>query len=327
VHVLAVTNMYPSAAKPALGTFVASQVESLRGIGVDIDVLHVDRAGRGRGVYRRLPRELSAAVDERSPDVVHVMYGGVMADVVTRAIRDRPVLVSFCGSDILGAGAGGPLSRVSSRYGVVCSRRAAHQASGIVVKSRNLVDALPGDILSDRVWVVPNGVDFAQFRPLDRTESLAAAGWDPGRIHILFGASPGRPEKRFELARVAVERLGDERVELHTLDGLRHADVPSVLNAASVLLLTSTHEGSPNVVKEALACNLAVVSVDVGDVSERLAGIEGCYLAEATPEDLAAKLRAVLERSARVQARDRIRDLSVENVARSLASVYAELVS
>jgi len=61
------------------------------------------------------------------------------------------------------------------------------------------------------------------------------------------------------------------------------------LNASNVLLLTSLHEGSPTVVKEALACGLPVVSVDVGDVAERIEGIEGCHLAVATPETWPAK--------------------------------------
>jgi teichuronic acid biosynthesis glycosyltransferase TuaC len=328
VRVLAVTNLYPTDSAPAPGTFVASQIDSLRQLGVEVDLLHVDRFTGGRRVYRSLARDVLQAVNETEPDLVHVMYGGVMADVVTRKIRDRPVLVSFCGTDVLGTGGHGVVDRVSHRYGVLASRRAALRAAGIVVKARNLLAALPPQISPSRVWILPNGVDLARFRPLDQQACLQITGWSPTQKHVLFGAEPWRPEKRFALARAAVDQLGTDGdgVELHVLDGVPHEAVPSWLNAADVVLITSIHEGSPNVVKEALACNAPVVSVDVGDVRERLGGIEGCFIAASSPADLAAKLKQVLERGRRIDARDRARELSSDRIAARLCRIYEELV-
>ena len=91
------------------------------------------------------------------------------------------------------------------------------------------------------------------------------------------------------------------------------------------MILTSLHEGSPNVVKEALACNVPVVSVDVGDVRERLAAAEGCSLAEAEPLDLAEKLQVTLRKNTRPHSRASVLDLSLERVAGRLSNVYAEL--
>ena len=139
MRVLAVTNLYPTESSPAPGTFVASQIDSLRQLGVEVELLHVDRFAGGRRVYRSLARDVLQAVNETEPDLVHVMYGGVMADVVTRKIRDRPVLVSFCGTDVLGTGGRGVVDRLSHRYGVLASRRAALRAAGIVVKDRKSV--------------------------------------------------------------------------------------------------------------------------------------------------------------------------------------------
>lgn len=327
MKVLAVTNMWPSRVDPSSGTFVVTQIDSLRRLGIEVAVLHVDRETDGRSVYRTLADRIRRTVQAERPDLVHVMYGGVMADVVTRAVETGPVLVSFCGSDILGGVARTRLGRVATAYGVRASRRAARRADGIVVKSRALLAALPAGVAAERVWVVPNGVDFELFRPLDRAECRAQLGWEPGRLQVLFTADTKRPEKRFDLARAAFDRLASTGadLELRVLDGIAHTTVPTWLNAVDVVLLTSVHEGSPNVVKEALACNVAVVSVDVGDVRERLDGIEGCYVADATPADLSAKLREALERGGRVEARDRIRDLSLDNVASSLAAVYAEV--
>jgi teichuronic acid biosynthesis glycosyltransferase TuaC len=326
LRAIVVTNIYPTPATPTLGTFVADQVASLRDAGVLVDLVHVQRVGGGRRVYGRLAEDVSHLVESERPDVVHVMYGGVMADIVTRAVRDVPVVVSFCGTDLLGGRGTGIVHSASRRYGVYASRRAAARATGIIVKSRNLFDALPSDVDRSRVWIVPNGVDLVRFRPRDRGECRLELDWDPGRRHVLFAGSPARPEKRFRLARSAVEVLRAEGVDvdLHALVGVAPPEVATWLNASDLVLLTSAHEGSPNVVKEALACNVPVVSVDVGDIGERIAEIDGCFLAEPTAQDLAAKTAWALEYE-RIDARQRIQELSLERVAARVSEIYARV--
>src|SRR5262249_45941379 len=106
------------------------------------------------------------------------------------------------------------------------------------------------------------------------------------------------------------------------LVGVRHEDVPTWLNAADVLLLTSHHEGSPNVIKEALACNLPIVSVDVGDVRERIDGVHGCYLADPAPSALASALSLALALDGRSDGRRRVAELSVTRVAADVVAAY-----
>ena len=320
---LVVTNIWPTPAVPGTGTFVLDRVESLRAAGVEVDVMYFPRT-EGRKVYRGLGRKVEAEAARQRPDVVHVMYGGVMADQVTRHVRSRPVVVSFCGTDLLGGRGANLLDRLSLLYGVRASRRAARRAAGIIVMSPNLNDALPSEAKMARSWIVPDGVDFEKFRPLDRAGCREQLGWDPGRRHVLFPALRSRPEKRYALAEAAVELLRAEghAVELHALENVPHGDVPVWLNAADAVLLTSAHEGSTNVVKEALACDVAVVSVDVGDARARLSGVEGCFVADATAEDLAAKLAAAFAHGERVAGRESIRDLALDRTAARVAEIY-----
>jgi glycosyltransferase involved in cell wall biosynthesis len=325
LRALMVTNMYPTAAAPDDGTPVADELTSLRARGHAIDLLHLQREGGGRHVYLGLGRRARRLVAANRPDLVLVMYGGVMADLVTRSVHDVPVLVTFRGTDLLGGKGRSSLHGLSRRYGVVASRRAALRAAGIVVKSDNLLDVLPAGVDRSRAWIVPDGVDFERFRPLDRDACRAQLGWAPGRRHVLFPGSPTRPEKRFALAEASVGLLRGEGmdVELHALDGVRHNAVPTWLNAADAVLLTSVHEGSPNVVKEALACNVPVVSVDVGDVRDRIGEVDGCHIVEPDPEDVASQLGRVLERGERVAGRELIAELSVARVAERLSEIYA----
>ena len=131
MHTLVVTNMYPTPTAPGEGAFVAAQVESLRDRGVQIDVLHLPRLENGRGVYRGLGRKVTEAVAAQRPDLVHVAYGGLTAYVVTRAIRNRPVLVTYHGSDLLDSGGNArPVDAVALRLGVIMSRRSATASTG-----------------------------------------------------------------------------------------------------------------------------------------------------------------------------------------------------
>src|SRR5262249_34938180 len=136
-----------------------------------------------------------------------------------------------------------------------------------------------------------------------------------------------RSEKRFDLARAAVDLVSRNRpdVDLHVLAGVGHDDVALWLNAADVVLLTSDHEGSPDAVKEALACNVPVVSVDVGDVPERSGTIAGCYVTDHRPASIALALDRVLARTGRIDGRERILDLSLERVSARIAAIYKTL--
>jgi glycosyltransferase involved in cell wall biosynthesis len=141
---------------------------------------------------------------------------------------------------------------------------------------------------------------------------------------VLFASSNADPVKRPWLANAAVAEAVTLGVpaELHFLTGVPNSEVPEWLSASDVLLLTSLHEGSPTVVKEALACGVPIVSVDVGDVAERLEPIEGCFLAEPEPADLAAKLALVHRQRKRLDCRAQLEAISVRHIARQVRDFY-----
>jgi teichuronic acid biosynthesis glycosyltransferase TuaC len=328
MRILAVTNMYPTSQNPTLGIFVEQQIKGLRQIGLDVDVFVVDRASKGMGAYWGLKRQNRARVASFQPDIVHVMYGGVMADQVTSIVDHRPIVVTFHGSDLLGEHLSGFLRKSIASFGVWASVRAARRASGIVVVSKGLRDVLPEDVDRSKVRIIPCGIDLKQFKPLDQYTCREQLGWDNNHHHVLFSSAAGHPTKRPSLARTAVETLKrwGTQVEMHYLQGVPNPVVPLWLNASDVVLLTSLSEGSPTIIKEALACNVSVVSVDVGDVSERIQEIEGCYLALPEPNDLATKLHMVLTGPPRVAGRVKMQGLSLEQVALRLREFYSELL-
>ena len=328
MKILAITNMLPSAEFPSQGVFVQEQIKGLRAVGLDVRVLFVDRRREGPWAYFRLRKKVRATEAEFAPDVIHVMYGGVMAERIARQPHDCPLVVTFRGSDLLGENLSGWTRKIISRYGVHCSRVAARKADGVVVVARHLLRALNGTVAAEKVRVVPSGIDLERFKPLDSLECKKQLGWNPDSFHVVFASSSGDPVKRPRLAQAAVEQLKQTGcpAEFHFITGIPTGQMPIWLNAGDAVLLTSMHEGSPNIIKEALACGLPVVSVDVGDVAEQIKSVAGCHLAQAEPVDLAAKLSLVWRRGRRLAIENRHEKLSVLSIAERLKVFYQEIL-
>ncbi len=329
MRVLVVTNMWPTPGFPRSGTFVERQVRGLERIGVTVELLFVERGPEGMWAYRSVAGRIRRALAAFELDVVHVMYGGMMSAMASMALKDVPWVQSFCGTDLLGEESGSLFQRLRGLVGVVCSRCSARRAQAIVVKSANLQRALPRSIKDTTIHVIPNGVDLELFRPMEAGPCRERLGWREDVFHAVFSTpSLSDANKRLPLARRAVEFLRRRGIqaELHVMLDVPHHEVPFWLNAADAVLLTSRHEGSPNIVKEALACDRPVVSVDVGDVRERLEGIEGCFLAQGSPEDLASKLELVYRGPRVVDGRKKMAGLSIEAVARRLLDVYERAI-
>jgi glycosyltransferase involved in cell wall biosynthesis len=317
-RVLLVTSEWPSPEHPNAGIFIQREVDCLRAAGAEIEVF----AFRGRqqpGRYLAAWRELRRRFDLRQFDLLHAEFGQ-SGLVVWPA--PRPLVITFQGSDLQGIL--GPDGRytLAGRLLQRLSRALARRASEVIVVAEHLKNYLPVGVTAH---VIPGGVDFERFRPLDRADARRALGLPPGRRLVLFAANPANPVKRFGLAQAALERLDPAlNAELLTVSGRPHEQIPLYMNAADALLLTSRHEGSPNVVKEALACDLPVVSVDVGDVRSHLARVPGCALcADDRPETIAQALGAVLAAGQRVRGRAAIADLDERVIARRVLAVYA----
>ena len=251
------TNMYPTPSNPAGGVFIELQVRSLRQLGVEVEVLHFDRRSRGApSVLGGLAESSTRAVERTQPALVHIAYGGVLAELATRAVRDPPLLVQYSASDLLGSRAERPLRRFTIHVGVLASRRAALRASGVIVVSENLRAALPDGAAHGNVWVLASGVDPDRFQPLDQHECRSRLGWTTGSSTPTF---PHRRDGRRSSTRSpkpqssSSEQQGSQ-VELHALDGVAHTDVPTWMNASDVVLLniharrlSERREGSPRV--------------------------------------------------------------------------------
>jgi glycosyltransferase involved in cell wall biosynthesis len=324
MRVLTVTNMWPRRDRPAFGAFVQSQVQSLEALGVDI-ALHVIAGDRGATAYALDVPAVRRAVKRFRPDVVHAHYG--LAGW-TAQWQPRPLVVSFCGDDLLGTPTPRGGRTVKSQVAMRMSQAVARKAAAIICKSRNLAAALERPADRARAHVIPNGVNIERFSPGSRDAARLVLGLDPAERLVLFPHAPEQAEQKgFALAEGVMQRvrIAEPAARLLHVTGVPHARMPDYYRAADCLLLTSKSEGSPNVVKEALACALPVVGVDAGDVQEWLVRVPGCRVVERRAEPLADAVLDVLRAGTRVDASGIIAELDERAVARRIRDVYAQV--
>lgn len=313
-RVLVVTNMYPTTTAPTYGIFVAEQVESLRRRGFSQDVLFVNGTA-GWGAYLSGFGRVRRAAHTGRYDLIHAHY--VFSGIMALTQHRLPVLLTHHGIEAQ-LGWTAPLCRWTSR-----------RVTRTIVTSRRVQEALArssGRERLSRYEIVPCGVDTELFRPMARDEARATLAL-PLDIRLVLFAGKRRPEKRFNLIQAAVTRLQVNRpdVRLIVCESELHQRVPLFMNACDVLVLASEAEGSPMVIKEAMACNLPIVSVDVGDVAEVISGTDGCFLVAPDSCSLADGLARAIAFGGRTQGRDAIVALSLNAVAERLGRIYCDM--
>lgn len=290
IRVLAVTSEWPSPDNPAAVPFLTRQIDGVRQHGVEVDVEHFRGATNPRN-YARARRRVRRRLQQAEYDIVHAHFGQAGLTVVPAS---KPLVVTFYGSDLEGViGSHGKYS-LRGRSLTALSRIVARLADEVIVVSESLSRRLPRRV---QYTVIPTAVDLNVFKPGSKSDARKVLGLPGDRRLVLFAGRPDVAVKRYPLARAAVDLLSmDAPVDLLTISGLSPTEVAAHMQSCDALLLTSIHEGSPTVVKEAIACALPVVSVDVGDVRETLGNTPGCVVIDDdTPLALSRALTQAFE--------------------------------
>ncbi|MGH9451004.1 MAG: glycosyltransferase [Terriglobia bacterium] len=322
IEVLLVTNMWPYAADPSYGTFIKEQAESLRPLGVEYDLLFIN--GReSKWNYARGVGELHRALHNGHQDLIHAHFG--LSGCIARLQAHAPLVVTFHGDDVLGRPKRSGRITAKGRFFQASSFLLARSAAAVIVQSQEMKEKLR----LARAEVIPCGIDLNLFMPMAQEEARAKLGLARETKYVLFPYNPLEVRKRFDLVEEAV-RLASREVpslEILRVSGRPHAEMPLFMNAADVLVMASLIEGSPVAVKEAMAVNLPVVSVRVGDTAELIGQTPGCHLVTRDAAAMAAKIVEVCRRGERTHGRDAIARLAMDKVARQIVGVYARVLS
>jgi teichuronic acid biosynthesis glycosyltransferase TuaC len=310
MRALVVTNMYPSPARPALGSFVRDQVRALQCIdGLDVQ-LHAFAPGGARS-YARAARDLHRSYARQTFDVVHAHFGLTAWPSLAVAARRR--VVTLHGNDLYHPRSRPVTRAVLERMDLVATPTAGFAAD------------VPGAGTRHRVAILPCGVDVERFRPLDRGAARARLGLDPAGRYLLFPYDPARPVKRADRARELASGAG---AELLTLGSVAPEQVPYWINAANAVVCPADWETFGLACIEALACDVPVIARPTGAHAEALRNIAGTHCGE---WDLAAWQAALqphlASRDPRVRGRARALAYSAQALAERVAVAWRWLAA
>ena len=317
MRVLFVTSEWPSVETPYAAPYLVRQVDFLRRAGIDVDIFSF-RGARRLQNYIRAWRRFRERFRQAHYDLIHAHWGQSALLAFPRRV---PLVITFHGCDLNGVkGLDGRTTAKGKLLQLVC-RAIARRADAVIVVSERLMRHLPSSVPAS---ILPLGLDLSSIPLIPKAEARRQLGLPEAERLVLFVGSPEDPVKRCHLAREAVRTLNETLPARFILGWeMPNSRILRLMNACDVLVLTSMQEGSPTVVKEALACNLPVVSVDVGDVAARVRAIPGCEICgDDRPETMARALERVLRSGQRIAGRQAIKNLDEAVLTQQLIAIY-----
>ena len=321
MKVLIMTAIYPTPENPAFGSFVRTQAESLKRAGIDVELL-VMRGRIRKLLYPKAIFQLRKRLQQGSFDLVHAHFGYV--GLVARTQWKVPLVVTYHGDDLLGTINERGKKAAWSLVAAAACKKLAQRVDAAIVQSSEMARQLK----KSNVFLIPHEVDFELFRPTEKNEARAILGLHPDKKYILFAANPEIPVKRFPLAKAAADALAqqDASIELLVVHKEPQERLALYLSACDVLVFPSYQEGSPNVIKQAMACNLPIVATDVGDVREVIGKTRDCHICRPNIPEFAAWMQEILLHCPRTDGRAHIQHLNVESVSGRIIEVYERVL-
>lgn len=286
-----------------IAPFIEEQVDALKKIGLQMEIFGV----RGKGIrgYLKNWKLLLQHINEFQPDIIHAHYG--LSGLLANLQRKVPVVTTYHGSDIN--------DKRIFRISKLTIRLSEHN---IFVSQKNVDKAK----LKKKFSLISCGVDTSVFYPQNQEACRREMKLSKGKKYILFAGAFDNQVKNASLALNVVSTL--KNTELIELKDYTRENVACLMNAVNACLMTSHSEGSPQFIKEAMACNCPVVSVDVGDVKELLEGVKHCYLAKYDIQDISEKLNLLFENGERTNGKEKISNMHLDStsIARRILEVY-----
>jgi glycosyltransferase involved in cell wall biosynthesis len=330
--------MYPSEAHPVDGSFVHEQVESVRALGVEVDVYHIDAARASRWNYLSAFRELPKRLRRTGYDLLHSHHTYCMPAIAfsRSVLRHRiPAVLTFHESEFMKPRDVADQSADFIKdlvYSARLKRWALNQADMVIPVWSGLTRELG---YNGPQVVLPCGIDFLRFQPRDRDECRREIGLPLDRPVVffpayIFDARTRRQFKGVDLFLESIQRVKESVPEVEVVTGgsIPRDRMSTYMNAADVIVQASLFEASPMVIKEAMAVGVPIVSFDVGDTAEIIGGTAGCYICERSPEDMATQIVKAIPHG-RTTGRERLAELGLgePQVAERLLDIYRECIT
>ncbi len=288
--------------------FVYEQIETIKQkFNIEYDTFLIK--GKGIKGYLNSVPAMKQKIKDFSPDIVHAHFG--ISGLTANLQRKVSVITTYHGSD-----AYLPKVRLLSIIAAVLS------VFNIFVSEK-----IRNNIRRNKQYsVIPCGINLDIFYPIEMKIARQKLNFDQGKVYVLFSSGFDNSVKNSALAFSGINLLQMD-IELIELKNKNREEVNLLLNACNLLILTSISEGSPQIIKEAMACNCPIVSTDVGDIREVISDTEGCYISLFNPDDVADKIKLAIEFNKKTNGREKIKHFDNNLIAKKIYEIYQMIVS
>ena len=304
-----------------ISPFIKSQGESLSRSGIEMDYFTIK--GKGFSGYRKNISRLKEYIKSTKPDIVHSHYS-LTGWVSVMAKTGKPMVLSLMGTDTHGGVAGESKTTASTKLTKLQVKFIQFFYPALIVKSENLRKSV---WKKNACYVIPNGVNYEKFKPMDKISCRKKLDLSLNDKLVLFMGDTSDKNKNFDLLEKAKPFILTKDVQIIAPYPVPHEKVPLYFNACDVLVFPSYKEGSPNVIKEALACNTRIVATDSGDILERVTGLSSVLISDFDEKDMAAKIDQMLTDKLEEDTREIVRSQIDEKlIAGKIVSIYNKLI-
>lgn len=308
------------------GVFMHLLAQGMRDIGVELELCYL---GNLRSVTNMLQAYYMVKEIATDFDLVHSQFGSACA-VATCGAKNVPKVLSLRGSDWYRFSGQPGFQSIHGMLASTMTRMVVRNFSAVVAMSRRMTDGILKEYPDLVVSSIPSPIHLKNFQPVARSVARAKLGCpDNTDKWILFTTlSERNPVKRVQLAQAAV-RIANERlgcIKLRIATGLSHSEMPMFVSACDLALCTSVHEGWPNCIKEALACNLPFIATDVSDLSTIASQEPSCRICLPDPDILADNICDVLSMPRAENLSRHVYEMDVPVISKRLYDLYKEIV-
>jgi len=295
------------------GVFMYEQLEQLKAMGLTVDLFCLNR--------KSLPQVIKDFVflykHSKNYDLAHAQYGSFVGFFTS--LLPLKKIISLRGTDYYGV----PEITWKNKIYNIFSRFFTFNS----LKRFDMIITMSNRMSSELMPNHKNVITLTDGIHLNKFINVCSPKVPSKRAKILFSSiNKDNPIKRGYLAKEAIEILNKKGVEaeLITMTGIKHADVPEFINQCDMVLLTSTHEGWPNIIKECLAINIPFISTDVSDLKEISNTESSCLIVEPIPDRIAEAIIVVLNNRNKgdLDLRKNIMHMDMENYVKELTRFY-----
>ncbi len=295
-----------SCTRGKVSPFIHEQVDALRELKMNLSYFLIKNKGI-TGYFKSL-FELYRRIRNEEFNIIHAHYG--LSGLIAVCQRKIPVIITFHGSDVNNKKIR-LFSKIASRF----------SAFNILVEggfSQKLK-------LDKNHAIIPCGINLNIFKEKNYAQVRTSLGINSDEKIILFSSFFNNPVKNFALAKKSVE-LSKHKIRLVELKQFTREEVSDWMNASDLLLLTSFSEGSPQVVKEAIACRLPVFSTPVGDVVKLSEYTDGITIIPYDAEKIAEEIDLFFLRKSRIQHNEIVEKYDNRIIAKQIKDLYQRIL-